>query len=106
MYRSAMVVTVAFGLLFASAASSAAPRSELRELRQEVRIAQGVRSGALTAPEAARLIRGQRRVDAAQQRARADGVVTRRERAMLAYQQNRQSVRIVRQTHDAQRRIR
>lgn len=106
MDRSVVLAAAALMLLFASTGSSAASRTEIRESNQQARIVQGVQSGALTTAEAARLTRGQQRVDAAQRRARADGAVTAHERAVLAHQQHWQSVRIARQKHDLQRRIR
>jgi hypothetical protein len=80
----------------------ATPRVDVREAKQEQRIQQGVASGALNSKEAARLEAGQARVAAAEDKAKADGVVTRKERAKLAHKQNKQSKKIHRQKHDAQ----
>jgi hypothetical protein len=88
----------------AQAGTSGALRSEVREQRQQARIDQGLASGELTAAEARRLGRGQARVDLAQGAARADGVVTLREKHRLEQFQDHQSQRIARQKHDPQRR--
>ncbi len=65
-------------------------------------IDQGVASGSLTQREANRLERGQQRVDNMENRAKADGVVTGRERARIQHAQDVQSDRIYRQKHDRQ----
>lgn len=68
----------------------------------ERRIDQGVRSGSLTRPEAARLYRDQRKLQVMVYRAKADGRVTTRERARLERAMERQSRRIFQQKHNAQ----
>jgi len=78
------------------------PRVDQREANQERRIDQGVASGSLTPREANRLDRGQQRVDRMESRAKADGVVTRQERAQLNHAQNVQSRRIYAEKHDRQ----
>ena len=79
---------------------TATPRIDRREARQDARIHQGVRSGELTRGEAARLRAGQRHVDRMDSRAKADGVVTPRERARIGRAQNIESRRIHRLKHD------
>ena len=78
------------------------PRVYQRQANQEQRIDQGVASGSLTQREANRLERGQQHVDNMENRAKADGVVTRGERARLHQAQDVQSARIHRQKHDRQ----
>lgn len=73
-----------------------------REARQQARIAQGVRSGELTRPEARRLERGQVHLYRVEGAARADGVVTAGERVRLQRAADVQSRRIDVQKHDAQ----
>ncbi|HZS11958.1 MAG TPA: hypothetical protein VFA38_06890 [Nitrospirales bacterium] len=106
-----MAVIVMSGLLGISIGSPAAwaqsnetPGVDAREARQQGRIADGVASGQLTPREAARLERGEARIDRMEQRAKADGVVTPKERAKLQGALNRESRAIARQKHDAQRR--
>ena len=76
-----------------------------REVRQQVRIAQGVRSGELTRSEARRLKRGQLYVYRMEGVAHADGVVTARERVRLQHAAGVQSRRIYLRKHDAQTRF-
>ncbi len=78
------------------------PRIDQRQANQEQRIDQGIASGSLTPREANRLDRGQQHVDNMENRAKADGVVTRGERARLNQAQNVQSRRIYAQKHDRQ----
>ncbi len=80
------------------------PGVDRREHRQQRRIRQGVRSGALTRREAARLERQQRRTRHIEAKAKSDGTVTRRERVRLQRRENRTSRHIYRQKHDAQKR--
>lgn len=83
-------------------AQAETPRVDQRQLNQERRIDQGVASGSLTAREANRLERGQQRIDNMEARAKADGVVTRQERARLHQAQDVESRRIAAQKHDRQ----
>lgn len=98
---------IVFASLLATAgtavfAQAATPGVDQRQVNQERRIQQGVDSGALTAREARRLEAGQDRVERMEDRAKADGVVTRQERARMHQAQNVQSQRIARQKHDRQ----
>lgn len=86
-------------LVFAQANT---PGIDQRQANQERRIDQGIASGSLTQREANRLERGQQRVDNMENRAKADGVVTRQERARINHAQNVQSERIYGQKHDRQ----
>lgn len=78
------------------------PGVDQRQINQERRIGQGVASGSLTPREANRLERGQQHVNNMETRAKADGVVTRQERARIHHAQDVQSDRIYRQKHDRQ----
>jgi hypothetical protein len=96
---------LACSVLVASAGAFAqanTPRVDKRQANQEQRIDQGIASGELTAREANRLGNGQERVDHMENRAKADGSVTRKERARITYAQYKQSARIYRQKHDGQ----
>ncbi|MGE0423195.1 MAG: hypothetical protein AB7O88_13070 [Reyranellaceae bacterium] len=73
-----------------------------REARQQTRIYSGAQDGSLTPHEFQRLERGQARIDRAEARARADGVVTRGERRHLDHMLHRQSAAIYHQRHDRQ----
>lgn len=74
-----------------------------RNVNQESRIAQGVRSGALTNREAGKLEGGQARVDRKEARAGADGTITAGEQRRIQGAENRQSAAIHREKHDAQK---
>ena len=87
-----------------AADSTATPGVDKRQANQERRIQQGVDSGALNQREAARLERGQDRVERMEEKAKADGKVTPQERARLHRAEDVQSRKIYRQKHDAQRR--
>jgi hypothetical protein len=78
------------------------PVLDARERLQRERIAQGIRSGELTRPEARRLVRGEINLHRHERRAEADGVVTARERIRLDNHADRMSARIYRQKHDRQ----
>ena len=104
-FRIASIVAVACAALLLSASdASAADRIRDRKARQQARIAQGVRSGELTARETARLerkegalnqeVRDMRRLDG--------GRLTAQDRRTINHQQNRLSRKIYRQKHDAQ----
>jgi hypothetical protein len=84
------------------AQATATPGFDQRQINQEQRIRQGVQSGSLTPREAARLENGQQRLQAKEDRAKADGVVTRQESAHLQHAQDVQSRRIYAQKHDRQ----
>lgn len=100
--RTALVSLVLAAPLAAFAQSTATPRFDQRQANQERRIEQGGRSGTLTASESARLERGQDRLQAKEDKAKADGVVTKRERVGLQLAEDKQSARIYRQKHDRQ----
>ena len=73
-----------------------------RQAHQRERIGNGVQNGELTMRETRRLAAGQVHLNRVERRAKADGVVTRRERAHLQHEANQQSRRIYRQKHDGQ----
>jgi len=74
-----------------------------RQANQQRRIDQGIRSGALTAQEAARLERGQARIERMESRALADGKMTPRERRRIMHALDVQSRHIYHEKHDRQR---
>ena len=73
-----------------------------RQDYQQNRIEQGIRSGQITRSEAYRLEQGERAIDRAQVRARADGDVTARERSRIDNMVDRQGRQIYQQSHDRQ----
>ncbi len=78
------------------------PWIDYREARQQTRIYNGAQDGSLTPREFRRLERGEQRIDRAEARAKADGVVTRGERRHLDRMLDRQSAAIYHQRHDKQ----
>ncbi len=76
------------------------PRFERREAYQEQRIQQGINSGSLTPGEARYLEREQARIDRAEDRMRADGNLSPRERQRLNQMQNQASRDIYRLEHN------
>lgn len=93
-----------FGSAFAQSTTAPnTPRVDKREAKQQRRIDQGVASGSLTQQEADRLNKGQDRVATAEDKAKADGTVTKKERARLAHMQNKQDRHIKHQKHDRQK---
>lgn len=98
-----VVLAVALAASFTAAAqSNATPGFDQRQVNQERRIDQGVQSGALTSQEAARLEKGQDKLQKKEDKAKADGVVTQKERARLQHAESKQSERIYREKHDRQ----
>lgn len=83
-------------------AQTATPNIDQRQANQEARIQQGLKSGELTQREAARLEKGQDRVQRMEDRAKADGKVTAKERERIQHQQNVENRHIAREKHDRQ----
>lgn len=84
--------------------AAATPGIDKRQANQERRIQQGENSGALNEREAARLQRGEKRIERMEDKAKADGTVTAQERKRLQHAENIQSRKIYREKHDKQRR--
>lgn len=80
------------------------PSIDRRERRQSNRIRGGVRSGSLTRREARHLGAQQARVRRHENRAKADGTVTARERASIQRQENRANRNIYRKKHNRRNR--
>ena len=99
----AMGLVAALGIL--SAAPAYAAEADRRVVRQQARIVQGVKSGELTAREAARLEVREQSIKRDIRRSRADdGKLDVRERARLDRRQDRVSRDIYGQKHDGQKR--
>jgi opacity protein-like surface antigen len=84
----------------AAAQTTTTPRIDARQANQQARINQGVASGQLTNREANNLQRGQARVQRMENRAAADGVVTKGEQARINQVQNNQSKKIFNKKHN------
>lgn len=88
---------------FAATAQTQTNVADARQDRQANRITKGQATGQLSKQEAARLNAGQARVAGMKAGAKADGKVTRAERAAIQKEQNKQSRRIKKQKHDGNR---
>jgi hypothetical protein len=97
---AALITLVFAGSAFAQTAT---PNIDKRQANQEKRIEQGVKSGELTTKEANRLEKREAKLQSDKEKAKADGVVTKQERAKLQHEANRDSKAIYRQKHDAQK---
>ena len=96
----AIVVLMTAGVF--AHAQTATPKVTKRQIHQQQRIKEGVKSGELTKPEARRLEAREAKIQHDKRVAKSDGVVTPAERAKLAHEQNKASRRIYKQKHDAQ----
>ena len=96
------VVFAALAVLVSGSVLAGSPRYDARQQHQRERIVNGMQNGELTARETRRLAAGQVHLNRVERRAKADGVVTGRERAHMQHEANQQSRRIHRQKHDAQ----
>lgn len=115
MHRSLKVLLASLALSAASigalaqaaapaAGSASTPGIDQRQANQEKRIDQGIASGQLNKRETRRLERQQNAINKAEDKAKADGVVTAKERSRLHQAQDHASRNIARQKHDRQRR--
>ena len=104
MKKTLFSFAAAFGLFVAahSASAQAMPGVRVRQANQHGRIRQGVATGQLTRPEAARLKAREADIRQDKREARADGVVTRGERKEIRTDTRQASRAIYRQKHDGQ----
>lgn len=83
-------------------AQAETPVIDQRQTNQEQRIDQGIASGQLNEREANRLNKQQEHVNTMEDRAKSDGVMTKKERARVGAAQDRASRHIAREKHDRQ----
>ena len=83
-------------------AQAETPVIDQRQANQEQRIDQGIASGQLNEREANRLNKQQEHISKMEDRAKSDGVMTKRERARISAAQHRASHHIAREKHDRQ----
>ena len=88
----------------ALAQSNATPSVTKRQIRQQERVKQGVRSGELTRKEARRLEIQQVKIQHDKLEAKSDSVVTPAERKHIQREENRASRNIYRKKHNAAKR--
>jgi uncharacterized membrane protein YebE (DUF533 family) len=99
---STLLVAVLVAFALPVLAQPNTPNIDQRQANQQQRIDQGVKSGELTGKEAARLEKGQERVQNMETKAKADGKVTPKERERIENAQNKESKKIHKEKHDRQ----
>ena len=94
--------SIAFMLAVAPtfAASTDDPGIQKREENQQKRIEQGVQSGQLTPKEAGQLEAREAKIKQDEERMKADGKLTKKERAKLTKEQNKASKKIHKKKHN------
>ena len=101
MKKFSMITTIALiitGFVFVNSAS--AGRAGKRQVNQQKRIHQGVKSGEITKKEFKHLEREQARLQKSKKRAFSDGKLTGREKLMLEHRQDKASRHIYRAKHN------
>ena len=104
MQKIILAIATVAALVTSAGVASARDPIEQREINQERRIQEGVRSGELTRREYRSLEAEQAHIRALERSARADGHIDSRERAQITAAQNNASRHIYRETHDSERR--
>ena len=99
--KIAAIVLASIFAIPAFAQNTNTPKIDKREANQQGRIADGINSGALTAKEAGNLEKRETKIAADEQMAKADGKVTKAERAKLNREENRASKKIYHKKHNA-----
>ena len=92
-------ILVISGMTYAHAET---PVIDQREANQEQRIDKGIESGQLNEREANRLNKQQEHINKIEDKAKSDGVVTKKERARINHAQDRTSHNIAHEKHDRQ----
>ena len=101
-----LTIALAFGLICGTAEAQdqptpvKTPRVTHRQINQQARIKQGVKSGELTKGETRRLEREQAKIQYDKKEAKSDGKVTPQERKHLQREQNKASRDIYRLKHN------
>lgn len=98
---TALLLTLGAGASFAQTPAAGAASSVQRDVNQQTRIEQGLKSGELNTKEAAKLEREESKVDRLQANALKDGKVTAAEKARLQAAQNQTSRDIYAAKHNA-----
>ena len=98
MFLCTLILAMTSGIIYAQTTALV----DTRQQTQQTRIREGVASGEVTHRESKRLRAEQRHIRRAEQRAKADGKVSRHERARLHRKQRAASRDIRLQKHDRQ----
>ena len=105
MKKTVTISTLLAFVLLIAAQPALAGRIGKRQVTQDKRIFQGVKSGELTRKEARCLVRQQNRVQQSKRQAWSDETLTRKERSRLERQQDKASANIYRLKHNGWDRI-
>lgn len=91
MQKFAVILTAIFSIFFMAEgfAQTTRPKVAKRQVNQQKKIRQGKRTGQLTPGETRQLQRQQEHINRTKRSAKADGTVTRAERAKIHQKQNR-----------------
>ena len=98
------ITAVSLSVVFSGSVMAGTPGVDNRQDNQQIRIVHGMKSGELTVRESSRMIKGQIELQRMENRAKSDGVVTRKERVRLHHKANVESGKIYRNKHDGQKR--
>lgn len=101
---SLLTALALFATSTVASAQTRTPGINARQANERARIRQGVASGELTRPEAARLRAREADISQDKRAAKADGIVTRDERQDIRQDERHASRAIHRQKHDGQER--
>jgi hypothetical protein len=93
-------IVLAAGMAYAEGET---PGIDQRQANQEQRIDQEIANGQLTQREAEKLNKQQQHIDTMENKAKSDGVMTKKERGRIHAAQDRASKNIYRQKHDRQK---
>src|SRR5438309_7805579 len=104
MKTAATVIAVAVAGLFSVAASAQTAGTEVqRDVNQQQRVEQGLKSGSLNTREASQLERGEARIERMESNAAKDGTLSPAEKARIQRAQNQESRQINRLENNAAR---
>jgi hypothetical protein len=95
---AATVILVLISFVWIDAAFAGRPKN--RQIKQQKRIHQGIRSGELTKGEVRKLEREQKRIHRGKRKAWSDGELTPKERVRIEHRQNRASRHIYKAKHN------
>lgn len=100
--RTLSLASLLIASAFAASAFAQTSATEVqRDVKQQQRIEQGLKSGQLSTQEAAQLERGESRIDKMEARALRDGQLSPQEKARIQAAQNQQSQAIANDKHNA-----
>ena len=103
MKKAKLIPMLIAGLLAAPVFAQTPVNEVQRNINQETRIENGLKSGALNTREAAKLERDEAHIDSAEAKAMKDGMLSAKEQRRIQRMQNQASHDIARESHDAQK---